>query len=514
LFLLILFLFLLLTPAIFSLYWAHALVAVFCLFNIKTFARYYLFWFLFIVVLLFSSQARLSLEHFLIISSIFAFTRNINLEAKQKKITLAIIFFVFFAMDFFNINLAEQGSVFMFLPVFLALEFPLQRFNLQSKSYKKFFVYLISFFGALFSNKRTTLLAFLASLQNLFSRKLLIIFSFLILVVSFVVSDNVKSFYKKSIAPRVLIWQASIEGALHKPLYGHGLGTFTIDFPPYRKLNHKTHGAKSAQHIVHGHNQFVHCFFELGLLGLFLCLYLLKMIYKFSPNVFWTFLVICSFDTSLASYSQILFFALLFSDLKYDAWIFKEIHSAKIKKILTVSLILLSTYLFASSCLGHYFFDQTQFSKAIKVDPLHPLYHFSRGAKHINKNISESNQDLKKAVELAPSIGYFHAFYAATLLGTEQIEQAKYHIATAIEQLGDDAYLYVLSSVINQDDLQKSTEHLQMAIDLKPEIQEMLFDPSVSADEYLGVSANNPRLMSFYRYGKKTFLPLPVIELE
>ena len=137
-----------------------------------------------------------------------------------------------------------------------------------------------------------------------------------------------------------------------------------------------------------------------------------------------------------------------------------------------------------------------------------------RGARKINTDIEQSKKDLARAVELAPGLGYIHGFYAATLLGSGELEKAKFHIERSLKQMGDDPYLLVLSSFINQDNEALAKEQFAKAVELNPDIEDLLHDPSYTADEFIGVRSANPRIMSFYRRGEKIFLPLPFLELE
>ncbi len=476
-----------------------------------------MFWFLLAVVLLFSTETRLSLEYFLIASALVGYSLSDEWQKsnpKLRKIILTLSFFGFFFIDYFNYGWVEKGSALMLLPIFLAQYFPLQKldFKINQKSLSQASIYMTSFLAILFSNKRTTLFGFLASLKNLFSKKILIVFSLLAIAGSFLIKDNVSNFYRKSIEPRTLIWKATIKGFQDEPIFGHGFGTYTLDFPPYRLQNPNIIGAMETEYVVHGHSQIFHSLFEWGVLGIILFVLLLMLLFKYANNVFLPFLVISLFNVSLQSFTQIFLLALIINPLVLQEKIFTKLRLGKLSKTLKFSLVMLTIFVMSMSCLGHYFFDQKSYSRAIKVDPLHPLYHFSRGSNRINKDIALSKIDLGNAVKLAPGVGYMHGFYAASLLGTGDYENAKLHIKRSLKQMGNDPYLLILSSFINRDNAELAKEHLDEALKINPDLELLLKDPSYSADEFIGVRSSNPRIMSFYRKGKKIYLPLPYLE--
>ena len=509
----------LITPIGLSFWWAHLLVGIFVVLNLNKIASYYLFWFLLAVVLLFSTETRLSLEYFLISSALINYSLSDswkNSSAKIKKLILAISFFFFFLIDYFGLGWVEKGSALMLLPVFLAIYFPLNKldFKINNKSVAQASIYMFSFLAILFSNKRTTLFGFLASLKNLFSRKILLIFSLLVIVSSFLVKDNIANFYRKSIEHRTLIWQAYFKGFQDSPIFGHGYSTFTLDFPPYRIMTKDVIGAQDTEYVVHGHSQIFHSIFEWGVLGITLLILLLILLFKYFNNAFLPFLLVSLFNVSLQSFPQVFLMALMINPFETKEKIFYKLNPGLLQKTSKIILIIFASVLMSMSCIGHYFFDDDYLSKAIKFDPLHPLYYFSRGSDLLNKDIELSKHDLSRAVELAPGVGYMHAFYAASLLGTQDLDKAKIHINKAISQMGEDPYLLMLSSFINVEDQKLSAEHYDRAITLNPDLATYLSDPSYTADEFIGVKSSNPRIMSFFRRGKKIFLPLPFVELE
>ena len=487
--------------------------------NLPRLFKYWFFWLLLILVCVFASELRLSLEYFLISAGLYAYSLSPSWQQASlnlRKIILLVSFLGYFAIDYFGGFYLEEGSGLMWLPVFLAIYFPLSRFDWQK--YKKatglidLGLYFVSFLTILFSNKRATLISFLASLKNLFSKKLLLLFSILAVLASFALQDNIAKFYKISIHPRVMIWQGALKGFQEKPIGGHGFGTYAIDFPPYRIQKKGVQGSRRAEYIVHGHGQIFHQLFESGIFGLALVILLLYIFARYHANAFLPFLLLALFNVPVHDFCSFLLLGLLLQPLEIK----EKFLQAKIplNKFLKLILTFVTFVLLAFSTLSHYFFDMNMLSYAVKYDPWHPLYRFSRGAKRINKDIYSANNDLAAAVLLSPGVDYMHGFYAASLLGTENIPAAKYHIEKALGQMGNDPYLLLLSSFINQDKPDLAKTHFQKAIKLNPDIEKYLHDPSYSADEYIGVDGANPRITSFYRRGREIYLPLPYIEVE
>ncbi len=511
------------SPVAFSFWWAHLITAIFALAYIRKLSSYYLFWFLFVSILLFSSELRLSLEYFLVFSGLFSYGLSDSWQKSsyaKKLYTLLFSFILFLVIHLSKIDFYERGTMLAWLPIFLAYFFPLSIFKLENwktkNSLTKFIVYGASLFVSLFSNKRSIIFAYLSTLKSLFSKSVLIVFSLIVIVGSFFLKDNVVRFYQKSIEPRAYIWLASFQGFADKPVFGHGFGTFTIDFPPYRIHNNKVHGAKKIEYIVHGHSQFLHTLFESGLIGFSLLLFFFYFVLRTKSDAFLPFLFTFLFNVALHSFNHILLFTLLVNSQNYDHGfsLLKKIPSVKLSKALAWFLQLTCLMIFSMSVLGHYFFDHKQYSKAIKVDSLHPLYYFSRGAKKINQDIELAKSDLKKAVELSGGVAYMHGFYAATLLATDDLENAKLHIDKSLKQMGSDPYLLVLSSFIHYDNKDLSERHLNQALEEDPDIALYLKDPSYTADEFIGAKDGNPRIMSFYRRGEKIYLPLPYIGVD
>lgn len=510
------------SPILFSAWWGHVLTATFAAFHIHKISKYCLFWLLLAVILVSSSELRFSLEYFLLASGIFAASLSPKwqkLDLSKKEIFFFVLFLLFFLLDFFKIRLYEKGSMILLLPFTLALLYPLTELHIKNPkaNRKQLIVYCLSSIAILLSNKRATLLAFLTSLKQSFNKKILILIAVLILGLSYLVKDNFVRHYQKSIKPRLYIYKSIGKAFINKPLFGHGFGTFALDYPPYR-YHADTVGGKDTEYINHGHSQIFHILFENGLAGLIVFGSLLFFIFQQSKLAFWTFLITSLFDMPLKSFGQFLIFGLIINTFNYHVkgkylnYFLMKINKNSINKISSVLITTVSLIVFSISSFAHYKFDMGLIDEAIKIDKYNSLYHFERGAFLINQNIEQSKTDLENALRLSPSIGYFQAFYSAALLGTGENYKAKMYIDKAIKQMGSDPYLFALASFAYQDDKVLSQNYMGKALELNPDIEYLLKDPSFSADEFIAARQGNPRIMSFYRRGKKLFLPLPYIE--
>jgi hypothetical protein len=510
------------SPISFGYWWAHALVSVFCLFNIHKLSKYWLFWIAFIIIALFSTEPRFSLEYYLIASSLFAVSLGSQwnkIPITKKEIYFVALFAVIFLLDFFKIRLYEKGSLLMLFPFVLGYLIPLTKLNIKNPkaNKQKILLYIFSSIAIILSNKRASLLAFITGLYKAFNKKHLIIITLALISGSFLIKDNPTRYFQKSIEPRLLIWQASFKGFLDKPLFGHGFGTYAINFPQYRILSDK-HGGQSSQIINHGHSQVFHTLFENGLFGILLLALVMNFIYKQSKIGFYSFLVLILIDVPLKSFNQFLIFGLILNSFKifiqarYETLILKEFKNKNLLKLSQIIVVILSAIIFYISSLGHFYYDHKDLDKAIKTDYLNSLYYFERGALNIHQDIEASKKDLEKANFLNPNLGYIQAFYAASLLGTGDLEQAQEQINSAIKQLGDNAYLYVISAFSNYDNKEVFDKHFEKAIAMKPEINLLLKQHDISSDEFISSKRSNLRVMNYYRRGSRLYLPLPYLE--
>lgn len=507
------------SPVLLSFWWAHALTAIYTCFHIHKLAKYWLFWVLLISIVFFSTEPRFSIEYFLLAAGLYAVSLGKSwkeFKLEKKEFFLIGLFGIIFLLDILNIKFYEKGSLLLLLPFTLSWLFPLDKLdagNLKANS-RKLILYILSATAIVLSNKRATLLSFFASLKNAFSKRILVVVVILLISISFLVKDNIIRHYRKSIKPRVLIYQSVSKGFIDKPIFGHGFGTFALDYPPYR-FHSNTIGGKKNEYVNHAHSQVFHVLFENGLLGIIYFSFLLFFIFKQSKLAFYTFIVVALIEMPLKSFGQFLLFGLILNTFNYDfnskykSIFLKKFSKPITNKILQVLIVSISIIIFGISSLGHYFFDHEDLDKAIQIDKFHSLYHCERGAFLINQNIVQSEIDLANATKLSPNIGYMQAFYSAALLGNGKRDQAKIYIDEAIDQMGDDAYLHVLASFAHADDKALSKEHMDKALLLNPSIEELLKDPSYTADEFISSKKSNPRVMTFYRHGGKLYLPLP-----
>lgn len=490
-------------------WWVHIFAAIFALLNIHRFSKFYLFWIMLAVAVLYASEPRFSLEY-LILALGFAGTAYSpwwqNKSKEDKRNFLAIAFLSLLTTYFSKKVFYERGSLLLWLPVFFALYF---NEKTQKNSIINFALAPVIF---LF-NKKTTIVAYITNLVVYMRSRLFLLIGALMMITAFVYKTNIVKFFKKSFQSRLYIWASSFKGALAEPLFGHGFGTFTIDFPPHRIIDKAIFGARAQQQVAHGHNLFAHVAFEQGLLGLIVLGLIFYLIYKNAKPAFLPLLVISFLDASIVSFSQYLLAALLLVPfLKTER---EYLFTKKIPEKLFVPAKLL-TYLVAglvlvSSCVGHFYYANNQLSKAVSWDRLNSLYYFMRGANRLNKDTVKSEKDFKAAIELSENVGYFHAFYAASLLANLKFEEAKQPIKKALDLSGGDAYWYLLSALINHEDKDLYKQHLGKALKKRPEIKELISNPNFTASEFIGGRHSDVRVSSFYRKGPRVFLPLPVM---
>jgi tetratricopeptide (TPR) repeat protein len=507
-------------PAGLSSWIFHTLAGVFILPSVPLLASRYIFWVLILISFFFSSESRFSLEYLLLAMGFFVwgahpFWKNLSTQDRSK--ALAFIFLGIFISTKFGLIFSEPGSFYFLVPAWLAI-------NFSKPEAISFFTYSISGFLLIISNKTSILLGYLVSLLQVFKNKYIYLASGVLIFLSFFLGDSVEHFISKSFLQRLGIWGFSIYGFFQAPLFGYGFGTFSIDFPVFRSHG-DIFGSKVHQHIVHGHSLLTHVLFEQGILGLFFLCILFYLIFKKARPAFLPFLLVSLADATLVSFSQYLLLGLFFLPLilrteeeteenKIDLYIKKLFLPVplSIRPISVLLGFLLVIYIFLPSCLGHFYYDQKDFDRAIEWDKKNALYYFMRGSRSLNKDTPASEQDLTRAVELSPSISYFYGFLAAAQLSNGKTEEAKKNIAMAIEYDGADPYWQLLSAFINYDNKALFQEHYELAVKKSPIIEELLLDPSSTASEYIGSEKSDVRISSFYRRGPKVFLPLPYLE--
>ena len=151
----------------FSFFIGHLGAALLSLFSIRFLAKYYLFWVLLFIVLLFSEEPRFSLEYFLLCSSFLAFGTYIARSLKKELLERVLLYLFVFLIVFNQLKLGfyEKGSLLLWLPLALSL-------YLCSINKRNYMLYLLSGLALSFSNKKSSLLAFFASLKTGLSKRI------------------------------------------------------------------------------------------------------------------------------------------------------------------------------------------------------------------------------------------------------------------------------------------------------------------------------------------------------
>lgn len=496
-------LYLLGSPQGLALWWGHGLAAIFALVYLYRISKSYIFWILVLVALFAASEPRFSFEYLFLFAGFIAWAFSPwwqNLPEAKRKYFLLSSFILLYLADLTKFSFYEKGSLVLWFPVFLALYYSPKNFLIQG----------FSGIALIFSNKKTTLLAFVFSLISKVKNLYLVALSVFLLIVPFFFLEKLGHFFKFSVLSRLYIWQSSLLGFFDSPLFGKGLGTFAIDFPAYRS-HAGVFGAKVTQQVVHGHSLLTHFLFEQGLVGLVLILIIFYLVYKYARIAFLPLFIISIFDASLVMYNQYLLAGLILSPYLAQAKLSFNVNPRFVlgARILAYIIALL---IFIPSVVGHYYYDQRDLDKAIQWDKYNGLYYFIRGADRINEDSKASEKDLEHAVKLCPSVSYFYGFLAASKLANNKIPEAQTAIAKALSMDGGDAYWYVISAFSNyRDNPEIFKKHYAEAIRLKPEIKELLYDPSYTATEFIGSRRSDSRISAFYRRGPKVYLPLPYL---
>ena len=481
--------------------------------TLKAVSKSLIFWGLILITIFFASESRLSLEYILYACGFFALGFNKNLISnseenfKTKRIFLFLVFFIISVLDHLNLCLAEKGSLMLWMPVYLPLYFD----NINKKN---IWVYLIFGTFTFFLNKISTLIAFIASLRN----KILYLASLFMILAYFYFRQNISGFFLKSFEPRIHIFISSFKGFLDKPIFGHGFGTFSLDFPPYR-AHVNILGGRTSEYVIHGHSLFSHLSFELGIIGFLFIFIFFYLVYINRPQALIPLIIISLFDSPLVTFSQYLLAGILFAPFIKNYGFLSKIGLLKIngfvRNVLFALAIIISGYSFIPSLAGHYFYSLGDLDNAIKWDKKNPIYYFTKGAKLLNKNTTQSEIDLKRAVELAPSVPYFFGFLGAAQLSNTEIKEAKITLEKAMKLDGRDGYWCLLYAYANNNNKEVFKEYINKAYKKEPEIKKLINDPTKSSDRYIGYSKDGDiRLAGFYRTGENIYFPLPILKNE
>lgn len=489
-----------------TLWWGHLGLIIFALFNLHRASQYYLFWITLLIGFFFASEPRFSLEYLLITSSCIAFASQpwwTNKTEKERKYILIALFIMIFIIHRTDYGLYERGSLLIWAPIFLSLYY-------TKKNKESFITYFLSGIALSFSTKTTIVLAYLAQIAKFIKVRYLLAIATCMLVFSFIYIEKIHRFIQLSLLSRIFIWQSSIEGWLAKPIFGHGFATFAIDFPPFRSHN-DTFGARLHQQVAHGHGFFTHYLFEQGLFGLALCLILFYLVYKHARPAFLTLMITSILDATLMVFNQYILAALILVPFLKPNFAFKQLKPSWHEYAKPVAYAI-AAIIFISSAVGHYYYSQGAFNKAIKWDQFNSLYHFSRGTDLLNRNIQESLISLEKATELSPNISYFHGFLAAARLANRQFEEADKSADQALFMDGPEPYWLIIKAFANYShDKALFKDLLTQALKRNPEISKILKDPRYQANSYIGQANSDARIHAFFRTGPIIALPLPYL---
>ena len=538
------------SPIAMSIWFIHALVSIFTLSQAFKISQYYLSWFLFLITYLFAANSRLSLEYLLISTACLIFGASkfwLNIDTRKRFRVLLTVFLALSIGDFFKFSLSELGSLLMWVPVFLVI-YLREDDSLVPKLKRKFlglrlgtFIYLGFLIMLFFLNKKITFLSQVLSFRVYLRSKLIYILAFALISFSFIFKEKLMHFIEKSIQPRLLIWQGAFEGFLEKPLFGHGFGTFVLDFPVHRHLE-QVLGGHGNEQVNHGHSLFIHYAFELGLVGLILVLALFYLVAVKAPQALPCLALIAAADSNLQSFNQFLLMGLILMPLCYVPKadlsslhetrknlfikgkgatffdlifrnIFKPLPSF-LRRPAQISFLILSLMILIPSTVGHYYYDQGDLNKAIAVDSKHPLYFLMRGVKTLERDSLNSEKDLLKAVELAPAVPYIRGALAAAQLSNMHLKEAKQSIDFALKHTTNDAYWFLIRSLIyqSQDPQQAKIDYIK-ALKIDPHLETFLNDPSLPSYKVIGGKSGDSRIKAFYRSGEKLYLPLPYVEI-
>ena len=511
------------SPIAMSSWFLHSLTCCFALSQAGKLAKYPIFWLLLILTYFLANEARLSIEYLLIAGACFIFGSSkswINLGKTKRATRILIVFITLIITNFIQYTFSELGSLLLWLPVMLAISFKQEKID-------NTILNLLSPVILFFLNKKTTVLAALANFANYKKSKLLYIFGGLAFASSFFFLESWRHFYNTSLAPRILIWQGAFNGFLAKPLFGHGFGTYTLDFPIYRELGNIL-GSHANQQVNHGHNLFAHFGFEMGIIGIFLAFSLIYLVYKREKQALIPLLIICLADSPLQAFNQFILAGLIILPICFERSnmeeelpkfnpILKKIYSKFPQALAFIAGLLLfgiMLYSFIPSCIGHYFYDHKEINQAIYWDNKHPLYYLVRGADRINDDTENSEVNFKKAIELAPNVPYFYGFLASAELANLKFENAQKSIDFALKYTGDDAYWLLISALLNKNKNESlARKQYDRAIELEPDLETILMDPDSPSFRFIGSKRGDPRINAFYRTGKRLYVPLPYIEV-
>ena len=433
----------------------------------------------------------------------------LELKRRQRAIFLFTTFALLSLTGFLDIGFSEKGAYLTWLPVCLVLYLDLGRHKI---------LYGVSGLLILFSNKTSTILAYLSILIQRFQRIVILLVVASLSILGLFFKGHVQSFFEASINSRAFIWLSSLKGLIASPIWGHGFKTFIIDYPEY-KIVGKTWGTVANQQIAHGHSLLFNYLFELGIVGLILMTVFFYLVYKRARPAFIPLLVLSFLDIPISMFGEFLLAALILGPFfqnkqaSEDSWVKMIITKVPQKSsfaLATLAYVLVS-YSFVPSAIGHFYYDTGDYTQAIKWDSKQPLYYLLRGIESLDSQLGSSLKDFKKAVELTPNIGYLHGYLAAARFTLHRTTPARESIDTALKLSGTNSYWHFIAALTKFKNEKAFNRHFNQAMKVHPEIIDQVRDSKLQSSVYIGSKSADVRVLSFFRKGPKMFMPRPYL---
>lgn len=496
----------------------HIATALFSIIFLPKISKYYIFWILVIISFFFAQEPRFSIEDLILTGGFIAWGLSdwwLAKTQKQRKIFLLICFLIIIINHYIEFEFSEHGSLLLWVPIFLGLYFP--------KPFESNFNTIVhGFFSStlLFSAKSSALLAYISFfLQKIFSKSKAIAIGILssALIVIFLFNES-SNFLEKSLFARIFIWQSCLEASVKKFFLGYGFGNFAIDFSTLRNIN-ENWGSRADQFVFHGHSVLCHYFFELGIVGVLLLIAFLVLVYQRAKIIFVPLVFIFLIDASLVSLSQFLIASLILAPFLIEnskelptplmKFIFGTFSDKNLSRIAVIAALSISLIVQIPSIIGHYYFDHKDYERAIKWDNQNSLYFLMRGFDSLNKDTVQSEADFRNAIRLSPNISFYYGYLAAAELANGKTKKAKKSIDIAIKYSGENAYWHLLAALINQNDKELYRQHMKEAFQQMPNLDEILKDPRIKPNLYVGGKTGDIKVIGFYRKGTDLTIPVP-----
>ena len=502
-----------------SYWWAHALTSVLACLFLKKISKYYISWILIANAFFFSNQPRFSLEFILVTLGLSAWAfsdQYLKISKKQKIILILSLIGISLVCTAIGKSLNENNSLLAWVAVLISLYFPIKE-NIFEK--KNLIASSIATVLVLFSSKKSVILGFfaqyLSAVRSIKSFLILTISALAIFLGSFLFQDDIKLFYNKSISPRLIIWQSTANGFIHKPLTGNGFGIFPMEINTYRESVRKI-GGKLNEHLNHAHNNLLQVAFEQGLVGLSLYLLLFIFLFTHHRSCFWAFLTLSLLDANLVYSTQYFFAALIFvpSILEKDALFDKKffVLPHKYQNFAHYILLLICLVTFSFSVVGHYYYEKKDYATAIKFDPKHSLYQFFVGVENFKKgDYEEAIDHFENSVALSKNHGFQQGFLAVTYHLLHKRKQALKWVSESIRLAGDEAqWKYIAHFIYKATDPEYAKQLKFEALTINPVLkyyEKGLVPPKQASIG--GFAGSNNWVNSYQRRGEQVFIPIP-----